>query len=129
VIERVLGVTHRVPSVAAILLPCLGAAEGLHPLLATARHDELLPEEATRLTEGSHPLAALVRLTDPDVCLTDDVWLELYGLVATAFGKPLAAAAGRSRIEIPPATRRRSSSLPPPHHSHDESGSPQIRTD
>ncbi len=68
--------------------------------IANARLTAGLPGEISALASGSHPLAALLRLVESSAGLDDDEWTRLHREVATAFGRPLASAAIRGRLEL-----------------------------
>jgi len=106
VIDRVLSLRHRVPSESLMLIDCHEPASSLRAALAVARVSDELPDEATRLADGSHPFAALARLAGQDADLGDDDWHRLHAEVAAHFGRPLAAAAVRGRLTTTPAQER-----------------------
>jgi hypothetical protein len=99
-LDRVLSLRHRVPSESPLLRTCREAASALRPALAAARLAEGLPDDASLLASGAHPLAALVRLVDSGDSLGDEDWSHLHHVVRDAFGRPLAAAAIRGRLVI-----------------------------
>jgi tetratricopeptide (TPR) repeat protein len=102
-LDRVGAIRHRDPGASDLLRPVVEAAEALRRALdATPAHAEL-PDEAVRLAEGSHPLAALLTLAadDPGPPLPDEEWAALHRTVAEAFGRPVAAAAARKHLQLP----------------------------
>ena len=60
-----------------------------------------LPAETERLAEGQHHFADLLALIEDRDELSDDLWATLHESVGQAFGKPLAAAAARSKLVLP----------------------------
>ncbi len=101
-LDRVLSLRHRIAAESSLLGPCHDAARELRSRLADISNRASLPDDALRLASGQHPLAALLRLLEPDRSLSDDEWSRLRVEVVNAFGRPLAAAAVRGRLA--PAT-------------------------
>ena len=94
--------------------PCVLAAETLRQAVLAAPSRDEPTAEAVAVSGGSHPLAILLRLLDPDPEpeLADEEWARLYRAVAQAYGRPLAAAAARRRLVIGSAATPETTSAP-----------------
>jgi tetratricopeptide (TPR) repeat protein len=101
VVDRVLTMTTAHADDSLPLLMCqTGAREIRQKLLACVPSEPSI--EAERLAEGRHPLSALIAIVEGTGVLDDATWGELYRRVATAYGMPLAVAAGRDRLSLRP---------------------------
>jgi tetratricopeptide (TPR) repeat protein len=100
VLDRVLGLTHADTPDFGPLRECQEQARALRARIADSSLTSL-PAEAERLVEGGHDFSSLLTLVADHNGLSDDLWGKLHDTVVQAFGKPLAAAAGRSKIVLP----------------------------
>ncbi len=70
------------------------ASQGLH-----------VPREQIRaLAEGTHPWCDLLHMIDQGGTLPDSAWTVLNTSIETHFGRPLAVAAARGRLALPPVS-------------------------
>ena len=94
VLDRVLSLRHFDPSESGLLGPCHEAADSLRRSLAGSRLSEGVPEDAMRLTDGTHPLAARTRLIQADPTPSDESahlvsWGSPDGSVAVRVLRPV----------------------------------------
>jgi hypothetical protein len=100
ILDRVLLLSHVAESEFPALRACHDQARALLGPIAEASWTAL-PAEAGPLAEGEHAFAHLLTLVEDRDELGDDAWADMHDSVATAFGKPLAAAAARAKIALP----------------------------
>lgn len=98
-LDRVLSLATADGKELASLVDCQVKVRGERAVVAAAPVLEL-PDDATRLAEGDHPLHALLTLVEGDG-LSDDLWASSLELVEREFGKALAVSVARSRIVQP----------------------------
>jgi hypothetical protein len=97
ILERVERLTHVNPEGRPMLDTCLAQGRALHRTITDRPRLELAPASES---ESLAPFTALLMLIAPDSGLSDEQWSSLHATVATAFGPPLAAAAGRGRLVL-----------------------------
>jgi hypothetical protein len=100
VLDKVLSLSHATDADSQALRTCQEQAQALHRAISTSRWNAL-PAEAEPMAKGEHALAHLVTLIEDRDELSDDLWASYSASVGTAFGRSLAAAAGRSRLILP----------------------------
>lgn len=100
VLDRVLAIQHSTSGEFAPLRECQDLARALRQTLEQSAWKEL-PAEVEQLTEGEHHFAHLLSLIEDHDDLGDDLWASHHESVSQHFGKPLAAAAARSKLTIP----------------------------
>lgn len=99
VLDRATYLVHRSSSEFAPLNECVDRARQLRQRIAESDWSQL-PEEAESLGDGDHPLAHLLILVENRDDLNDDHWALLHDSVGNSYGKPLAAAAARSKLDV-----------------------------
>jgi hypothetical protein len=97
ILDRVERLTHVNSEARPMLDTCLAQARVLRRAIADRPRLELAPASEP---EALAPFSALLMLIAPDSGLSDEQWSSLHASVATAFGPPLAAAAGRGRLVL-----------------------------
>jgi tetratricopeptide (TPR) repeat protein len=97
VLDRVERLRHVNPEAHLMLDTCLAQARDLRRVIDDRPRLELAPGSES---EALAPFSALLLLIAPDTGLSDEQWSSLHASVATAFGPPLAAAAGRGRLVL-----------------------------
>jgi hypothetical protein len=100
VLDRVLSLSHATGPDFAPLSECQEGARALRDSIASG-HWTGLPAETEKVAEGEHHFADLLALIEDHDELADDVWAKLHDSVSQAFGRPLAAAAARSKLVLP----------------------------
>ena len=100
VLDRVLAIQHSGSSDFEPLRSCHDHARNLRQTLEHASWNAL-PADVEQLTEGEHHFAHLLSLIEDHDDLGDDLWASHHESVSQHFGKPLAAAAARSKLSIP----------------------------
>ena len=100
VLERVGQLSHAGGAGFAPLEDCKALARSLGNRLAGSDWADLAAE-FEQIAEGGHGFSALLSLVGDHDDLSDDHWADLHELVASAFGKSLAAAAARGKIVLP----------------------------
>jgi hypothetical protein len=65
------------------------------------------PPEVEKLANGEDPLVELLVLVEERDTLDDERWASLHEAVCSAFGRPLAAAAARAMLVLPPGLEPR----------------------
>ncbi|TAD80726.1 MAG: hypothetical protein EA001_00120 [Oscillatoriales cyanobacterium] len=99
-VDRVLAIRYNGSSDAqAALTDCHNQARQVRGLIATSSAMNL-PQVAISLVKGNHPLCALLSLVDEADRLDDDRWVQLEDTVARSFGRSLAVAASRRKLQI-----------------------------
>jgi hypothetical protein len=99
-IDRVLAIRyHGTSDAQAALADCHNQARQVRGLIATSSATNL-PQVAVSLVKGNHPLCALLSLVDEADRLDDDRWVQLEDTVARSFGRSLAVAASRRKLQI-----------------------------
>jgi methionyl-tRNA synthetase len=93
-LDRVAALTHRDDPHLAALTACQSQARDLHSTIAGAADSE-----RAIWTPALAPFAALLTLLDGQQALTDEAWAVLEDRVAETFGRPLAVAAVRRKLE------------------------------
>lgn len=78
---------------------CQTQARQVRGLVATAVPTNL-PQVAISLVKGNHPLCALLTLLEEADRLDDDRWVQLEDTVARSFGRSLAVAASRGKLQV-----------------------------
>jgi hypothetical protein len=73
--------------------------------------------EAERLALDDHPYVHLLHLVEKRDELNDDQWATLHDSVGERFGKPLAAAAARAKLSLPPVAEAEAQPLAPENRS------------
>jgi hypothetical protein len=99
VIDRVLSLSHMSIPDFSPLRECQDKARELRGGIAEGNWTSL-PAEAERLAEGQHHFADLLTLIEDRDELPDELWSQVHESVGNAFGKPLAAAAARSKLVL-----------------------------
>ena len=100
VLDRVMAIQYSGGNEFAPLRECQDHARTLRQSLENANW-KALPAEVERLTEGEHQFSHLLSLIEDHEDLGDDLWASHHESVSQHFGKPLAAAAARSKLTIP----------------------------
>ena len=99
-LDRLLSIRYSGTSDAqAALNDCQNQARQVRGLVATAIPANL-PQVAISLVKGNHPLCALLSLLEEADRLDDDRWVQLEDTVARSFGRSLAVAASRGKLQI-----------------------------
>ena len=98
VLERVLRLRHVQQSGFAPLVACQRKARALLQAIEDGPN-AALEETLQALGERDHPFAYLLAMAQGSEGIGDDLWEGLFESVGAAFGRPLAAAAARGRIE------------------------------
>ncbi|SIN77887.1 hypothetical protein SAMN05444166_0795 [Singulisphaera sp. GP187] len=97
VLDRVLRLNHSGEREFAPLLDCQNQAQTLRERIVAGSWTAL-PAETEALSEAEHPFANLLALIEERDALHDDHWARLHDTIGATFGKPLAAAAARSKL-------------------------------
>ncbi len=101
VLDRVLGLSHLTDPEFAPLAACQLKARALREAIVdSAGNSDDLHAKVDGLADNDHPFAYLVTMAERAEGISDDLWESLFEAVTLAFGKPLAAAAARSRIVL-----------------------------
>ncbi len=100
VLDRVLGLSHVSEPEFAPLVACQAKARALKEAIVDSPGSDDLQVKVDELAELDHPFAYLVTMAERAEGISDDLWESLFEAVSLAFGKPLAAAAARSRIVL-----------------------------
>lgn len=99
-LDRLLSIRYSGTSDAqAALDDCQNQARQVRGLVATASPNNL-PQVAISLVKGNHPLCALLSLLEEADRLDDDRWVQLEDTVARSFGRSLAVAASRGKLQM-----------------------------
>ncbi len=108
-LDRVLALRHREEPDFAPLADCLAKAKELRQRAAEIEFSgEADPpadvlEEVQAVADGHHPLCDLLAQVEAHDSLDDDRWHDLTAHITRAFGKPLATAAARGKLQGMPA--------------------------
>lgn len=99
ILDRVAHLFHISDQEFAPLNECIDQARQLQLTISEA---DRLPfsDEIEALADGDHPFAHLLTLVENRDDLLDDHWASLHDSVGTTFGKALAAAAARAKLEL-----------------------------
>jgi hypothetical protein len=104
-LDRVLAIKHREEPDFAPLLECLAKARELRQRAAEIEFSgETDPpadvlEEVQSVADGHHPLCDLLAQVEEHDSLDDERWHDLTAHITRAFGKPLATAAARGKLQ------------------------------
>ncbi|MBD1885594.1 sigma-70 family RNA polymerase sigma factor [Microcoleus sp. FACHB-45] len=99
VLERVLGIVHRVESNFQSLLECQDKARELQRAISESQESDLHPDTQL-LADGNHPFSKLLTLIAEWEEADDERLASLQDAVAESFGKTLAMAAVRGKFII-----------------------------
>jgi hypothetical protein len=99
ILDRVGQVSHVSDAEFSPLLDCHARARALRDAIVEGDWAGL-PEEVGPLAAGEHAFAHLIALIEERDELSDDQWANLHESVGLAFGKPVAAAAARSKLTL-----------------------------
>jgi hypothetical protein len=98
VLDRVAALGHRDEPAFAALVQCQTRADEVRAALAASASDDPDVQRATA-GELTAPFVALLTLLGPAQGVDDDRWAAAEDAVVAAFGRPLAAAAARGRLQ------------------------------
>ncbi len=98
ILGRVAHLSHTSSSDFAPLLECVDKARQLHQRVTESDWSQL-PDEAETLADGDHPYGHLLALVE-NRDLHDDQWAAFHESVGTSFGRALAAAAARAKLQV-----------------------------
>jgi hypothetical protein len=108
-LERVLAIVHRDQTVFPPLLKCKEQANALHLAISTLQWPDSHPA-VEAFAEGKHPLLALLTFIELQKELDDEQWASLQERIEQEFGRALAIAASRGKLQVslasPPAARQ-----------------------
>ncbi|MCT7969039.1 hypothetical protein NG799_22255 [Laspinema sp. D1] len=98
-IDRFLSLTHREqPHFAPLEEAKVKARELRHIILNSSPSN--FPPDVPALLSGQHPCCAFLSLIEPGANIADDEWERVVDLCGRAFGKPLALAASRGKLQF-----------------------------
>jgi hypothetical protein len=91
---------HKDDSTFAPLVACLEQAARIREIIQTRSADAEHIAALQALNDGTHPCCLLMQLVLHAEDLPDDLWTKLNDQVIEAFGRPLATAVARGKIEF-----------------------------
>lgn len=98
-IDRFLSLTHRdQPHFAPLEEAKVKARELRHIILNSSPSN--FPPDVPALLSGQHPCCAFLSLIEPDANIADEEWERVVESCGRAFGKPLALAASRGKLQF-----------------------------
>ena len=100
ILDLALSLKHVKKDAFSPLKKCHTIAQELHQAITQSTWPDLHPE-AKNIVEKQHPLSQLLILVACPDDLDDEQWAELQDAVSQAYGRQLAAAASRGKLELP----------------------------
>lgn len=116
-LERVLAIVHRDQPTFPPLVECKEQASALRLAISTTQWSDPPHPAIDALADGTHPLLDLLVLIESQEELDDERWASLHDTIEREFGRALAAAASRGKLQValaPPSAPQQSTTTPLP---------------